>query len=47
MEIPSAANLQETDTLLLAVGLEFGNPVTDNLVESIKYSGSAKILTTA
>lgn len=46
LEIPADENLQETDTMLLAIGIEFGNPITNDLVEPVKYSGSAKILIT-
>jgi hypothetical protein len=38
--------LNENDSLILAVGIEFGKPGDNGSMEPIKYSGSAKILTT-
>ena len=38
---------EDFDTLILSVGIEFGNPLSGNEVEQIKYSGSAKIIATA
>ena len=44
--LKGAPDLHETDTLILAAGIEFGNPLTNSIVEPIKYSGSGKILAT-
>ena len=38
------ATITDSDSLVVAIGVEFGNPLTDQLVEPIKYSGSAKVL---
>jgi hypothetical protein len=46
LSLKGAPDLNETDTLILAAGIEFGNPLTNSIVEPIKYSGSAKILAT-
>jgi hypothetical protein len=46
LSIKDAPAPDETDTLILAAGIEFGNPLTNSIVEQIKYSGSAKILVT-
>jgi hypothetical protein len=34
---------EENDSLILGVGIEFGNPV-GNVIEPVKYSGSGKIM---
>ena len=39
----SQVTITDSDSLVLAIGIEFGNPLTDKLVEPIKYSGSAKV----
>ena len=44
LSFKGAPDLIETDTLILAAGIEFGNPLTNSIVEPIKYSGSGKIL---
>ena len=36
--------LNESDLLILSIGVEFGNPLDGTVVEPIKYSGSAKII---
>ena len=36
--------VDDTSSLLLSVGIEFGRPLSGSLIETVKYSGSAKIL---
>jgi hypothetical protein len=47
LQLDSSLLSDEANTLILALGIEFGNPLTNTLVEQIKYSGSAIILGTA
>ncbi len=47
LQVDSSLLANEENTLILAVGIEFGNPLPDQLVQQIKYSGSAIILGTA
>ncbi len=47
LQLDSGLLAGEENTLILAVGIEFGNPLTDQIVQQIKYSGSAIILGTA
>ncbi len=36
--------LNDYDSLILGIGIEFGNPLNENLVEPIKYSGRGKVM---
>ena len=47
LEIQNIKTLTENDTLVLSIGIEFGYPLTNKLIQPIKYSGSAKILALA
>jgi len=44
LELDNKLILTDNDTLVLSIGIEFGQPLTNQLIQPIKYSGSAKIL---
>jgi hypothetical protein len=47
LEINNGQKPADNETLILSVGIEFGNPLSGSIIEQIKYSGSAKIIATA
>src|SRR6185312_7752381 len=44
IKLSDPSKLREDQTLLVAVGIEMGVHVTNELVNSVKYTGAAKIL---
>lgn len=44
LSLDQELKFDEYDSMVLGIGIEFGNPLTDKLVEPIKYSGSAKVM---
>lgn len=47
IQIQGDSGLSESDSLLLAIGIEFGIPVTPALINPVNYAGAAKILALA
>jgi hypothetical protein len=44
LQLTETAGLDETSSLMLTIGIEFGDLLTDNLVNPVKHAGAAKIL---
>jgi hypothetical protein len=46
LAIDSGITFGDSESLILGAGIEFGNPISNSLIQAIKYSGSAKIMVT-
>ena len=44
LTLDQETEIGEFDSMVLGIGIEFGNPLTAQIVEPIKYSGSAKVM---
>ena len=44
LPLPAGSFLDETATLIVAIGIDFGYATTNEEIKSVKYGGSAKIL---
>jgi len=46
LQIRDLAELDDTKTLLVGIGIEMGMPITNEVIDVVKYAGCAKILAT-
>ncbi|MDE3142910.1 MAG: hypothetical protein KGL19_02065 [Bacteroidota bacterium] len=44
LQITRETNISDSDSLILSIGIEFGNPLTTSLIQPVNYAGAAKIV---
>ncbi|OIR01131.1 hypothetical protein GALL_167640 [mine drainage metagenome] len=44
MQIDRKTNISDSDSFILSIGIEFGNPLTASLIQPVKNAGAAKVV---